>query len=387
MKSSRGVVPAAHARGAKRGPDELERPDKLHRRADGTAVTADTVMADAPPAAMHRVSVFGGAAATSASRESAEDPDQHKIAQRQKQIDHGKNTLAYDKYCRQVPRNQRDRTKPHHLRTPNPREAGISKRQFDGRVRDWRRKLHELWDSDGNPAEAPAGAEPRASESSSSCSTSLSRAVSASAGRSSLDAEAAARAETVFSLDDYLAGDEVDAPLLGYEEGPAELENGAKTPKTGLTTRVVTKTAPALPAAGAAAEAVEAKCPSMASLGTAGVALQGWEAEGGPSVAGLKAPVADQHLSGGGAAPAALAPAFDYDDYLGAHLLGSSCEPPTPPAAAKAHASGLGDGTAATAGSALRARLDAFKAEGAFAAAAGGADIYASFDGDDGLIG
>jgi hypothetical protein len=73
--------------------------------------------------------------------------DQHKLAQRQKQIDFGKNTIGYMRFASDVRR--RDR-KPSDPWTPDIAEP-LSKRCFDGKVKDWRRKLH-LWENE-NPAE------------------------------------------------------------------------------------------------------------------------------------------------------------------------------------------------------------------------------------------
>ncbi|XP_065828057.1 histone RNA hairpin-binding protein-like [Oscarella lobularis] len=67
--------------------------------------------------------------------------DPHRLAMRQKQIDYGKNTLAYENYVKAVPKNQRG---PDHPSTPD-KTLGCSKRAFDGRLRLWRRKLH-AWD-------------------------------------------------------------------------------------------------------------------------------------------------------------------------------------------------------------------------------------------------
>jgi histone RNA hairpin-binding protein len=88
--------------------------------------------------------------------------DPHKIAQRQKQIDFGKNTIGYSNYIRLVPllvafsqtclfsiyayaiennRQQRTKSDP---QTPDVR-AKYSKRQWDGIMKKWRRQLHQ-WD-------------------------------------------------------------------------------------------------------------------------------------------------------------------------------------------------------------------------------------------------
>lgn len=102
--------------------------------------------AELPPApsdgkrARHEIEDDAGTVGTAALVEKITDP--HKLQQRQKQIDLGKNTLAYERYARDVKRHNRQRGDP---RTPDITEPD-SKRQFDGRVKDWRRKLHQ-WES------------------------------------------------------------------------------------------------------------------------------------------------------------------------------------------------------------------------------------------------
>eukprot|EP00180_Rhodochaete_pulchella_P003882 Plantae.Rhodophyta-Rhodochaete_pulchella.ctg70992.p1 GENE.Plantae.Rhodophyta-Rhodochaete_pulchella.ctg70992~~Plantae.Rhodophyta-Rhodochaete_pulchella.ctg70992.p1 ORF type:complete len:172 (-),score=32.31 Plantae.Rhodophyta-Rhodochaete_pulchella.ctg70992:589-1029(-) len=66
------------------------------------------------------------------------EDDTHRLAQRQKQIDYGKNTIGYDEYIRMVPRD--GRTRDHPL-TP-VKEQKCSKRSWDGQVRKWRNMLH-----------------------------------------------------------------------------------------------------------------------------------------------------------------------------------------------------------------------------------------------------
>ncbi|EQC34091.1 hypothetical protein SDRG_08301 [Saprolegnia diclina VS20] len=70
------------------------------------------------------------------------ETDPHKLAQRQKQIDFGKNTIGYDRYTQLVPRSERKQGL--HPSTPDKTQA-ISKRMWDGRVRVWRSALH-FWD-------------------------------------------------------------------------------------------------------------------------------------------------------------------------------------------------------------------------------------------------
>jgi len=103
--------------------------------------------AELPPApsdgkrARHDTEDDAGTVGTAALVEKITDP--HKLQQRQKQIDLGKNTLAYERYARDVKRHNRQRGDP---RTPDITEPD-SKRQFDGRVKEWRRKLHQ-WESE-----------------------------------------------------------------------------------------------------------------------------------------------------------------------------------------------------------------------------------------------
>ncbi|KAE8876536.1 hypothetical protein PF005_g7193 [Phytophthora fragariae] len=68
------------------------------------------------------------------------ETDPHRLAQRQKQIDFGKNTIGYDRYCAQVPRHQRRPGK--HPMTPDKTKR-IGKKVFDGHVRKWRQALHK----------------------------------------------------------------------------------------------------------------------------------------------------------------------------------------------------------------------------------------------------
>lgn len=67
--------------------------------------------------------------------------DSHKLAQRQKQIDFGKATAGYRAYVQSVPKSKRSKQHP---KTPDI-HADVSKRRFDGRLRQWRRALHR-WD-------------------------------------------------------------------------------------------------------------------------------------------------------------------------------------------------------------------------------------------------
>lgn len=67
--------------------------------------------------------------------------DEHRLQKRQKQIDFGKNTLAYGRYIDAVKREDRTKEDPN---TPDKFQA-CSTRSWVGQIKIWRRKLH-VWD-------------------------------------------------------------------------------------------------------------------------------------------------------------------------------------------------------------------------------------------------
>lgn len=68
------------------------------------------------------------------------EEDTHRVAQRQKQIDYGKNTIAYDRFVAMRPREQRVRGDP---MTPIAKQK-CSKRSFAGQVTSWKKKVYDF---------------------------------------------------------------------------------------------------------------------------------------------------------------------------------------------------------------------------------------------------
>jgi len=67
---------------------------------------------------------------------------EHQIGKRSQKLRKGKETLGYINYLKVIPKRKRLIGK--HQWTPNPKKR-ISKRRFEGKVRSWRRFLHQ-WD-------------------------------------------------------------------------------------------------------------------------------------------------------------------------------------------------------------------------------------------------
>ncbi|XP_033633167.1 histone RNA hairpin-binding protein-like [Asterias rubens] len=144
------------------------------------------------------------------------ETDENIIVRRQKQIEYGKNTLGYDNYLQEVPKNKRAKGK--HMSTPNKFHK-CSRRAWEGLVRQWRKKLHEYDPADTYKPDTVARKELHFSDTTSEASSTDTDAKMDIDLNNSLSS----------AISDYLASNESSRP-----QTPELVKNRPTTPTTEL---------------------------------------------------------------------------------------------------------------------------------------------------------
>ncbi|KXZ46369.1 hypothetical protein GPECTOR_44g46 [Gonium pectorale] len=138
-------VPRVVKSGPRNGPSTA--PPRFHKKPrpqQGPAANGSARGSASPAAVAAPGDPADKATAAAAAKAPISDLDPHRLAQRQKQIDYGKNTIGYQRYLEQVPKNKRRKKGEIWLDPVTPDiHQEISKRCFDGQVKVWRRALHK----------------------------------------------------------------------------------------------------------------------------------------------------------------------------------------------------------------------------------------------------
>lgn len=120
--------------------DATDAPKEAASSVDGDGDGDDAKSLNEPSAAKVRKV---GSPGRDATRAPIEELTEARLEKRQRQIDIGKSTAGYIAYTQQVPKHKRQLRREEHPVTPS-KSQHCSKRQWDGKVRKWRRLLH-LW--------------------------------------------------------------------------------------------------------------------------------------------------------------------------------------------------------------------------------------------------
>eukprot|EP01127_Copromyxa_protea_P009912 TRINITY_DN2375_c0_g3_i1.p1 TRINITY_DN2375_c0_g3~~TRINITY_DN2375_c0_g3_i1.p1 ORF type:complete len:339 (-),score=89.52 TRINITY_DN2375_c0_g3_i1:300-1316(-) len=122
-------------------------PSKQTTTPSATSLHSDSLPSASLPSASLPSDSLPSSSAPSKKKTPERESDEHRLEQRQKQIDYGKKTVGYERFTALVPKEKRE---PGHPVTPRKNQK-CSKRSWDGQVRKWRRELHK-WDPE-DPAE------------------------------------------------------------------------------------------------------------------------------------------------------------------------------------------------------------------------------------------